>query len=1427
MTLSFERIGSFTSEVGAEIAAYDAQRELLYVVSGDTVLEVLSLSDPTAPTQVATVDIAEFGAPVAGANSIAYSNGLVAVALEAENQTDNGVVALVDIELATASDNVLDAVQVFVVGSLPDMVTFTPDGSKILVANEGEPDTVENEDGTESVVDPNGSISVIDISGDFASLSQSNVATADFLEFDGREAELRADGVRIFPDATAAQDFEPEYIAVSPDGTKAFVTLQENNAIAIVDVETATVESIQPLGLKDFSLPGNGLDASDDDGAINIQEQPVFGLYMPDSIASFESNGETFYVIANEGDDRGDADEEGRGDAIRLKDLSDVVSLGRSGLSLDESFDAQVEAGLLEDEALGRLTISSVDGDTDGDGDLDQIVSYGGRSFSVLDSDGNIVFDSGDQIARITAEQTPELFNANDGDPEEFDTRSDNKGAEPEAVTTGVIDGKPYAFVGLERAGGGVLVYELSNPTQPEFVQYIRSDEDIAPEGLVFIPEEDSPNGQPLLTVANEESNTVAVYEIDVPDTTENFTLQLLHLADQEAGIPALEDAPQASAVINALRGDYENTLTLSSGDAIIPGLFFSSSAEAYGGAGRADILIQNELGIQAIAFGNHEFDLGTGLVRDLVAGEIIAEGLALEESQEVGDSVPDDTAATGSFTARLSANRLVVTGEFSDLTSSLFPVGGEDSAGNSESAIHIHVGAAGTNGPIFRNLEVNEEDGEFEGTFDLSDDEVEALLADGLYVNLHTENNPSGELRGQIDIDLTNPANFEGAQFPYLSSNLDFSTSADLADLVVEDDQTPLANSIAATTVIDVNGEQVGVVGATTPTLPIISNPGDVTVLPEDFDGDPTPAQLDALAAEIQTDVDEMLAANPGLNKVIVLSHMQQIAIEQELATRLTNVDVIVAGGSNTGLFDENDRPRAGDTVQGTYPIFSTDADGKPVAIVNTDGNYRYIGRLVVDFDAEGNIIPESYDAEVSGAYATDEQGVADLGAEGLVDPEIQAIVDTLEEVIVAKESNVFGVSDVYLDGRRGSVRTEETNLGNLTADANLAIAKESDASVVISLKNGGGIRDDIGQVVVPAGGTGEPEFLPTEEIPGVKPAGGISETDIGNTLRFNNGLTLLTITAEELLAVLEHSVAASSLDDENTQGRFPQVAGIEFSFDLTKAPGDRIQSVAILDEDGNDADVVVQNSEIVGDASRSFRMVTLGFLAGGGDGYPFPERDVVQLAQEEDAPRTGDATFAPDGSEQDALAEYLNDNFGAENPFNNLETARAEDTRIQNLAFREDTVIDGLTGGPAFQGDDKPNVFRGTDADEIIFGGGNRDRLIGNGGNDQIFGEGGRDFLRGGAGDDLLDGGASNNKIFGGSGDDTFVLNADGDSRIMDFRLGQDVIALAGGLTFGQLSLEKRGPNALILDGDNIIGRVMNTDVDDLTAASFIQQA
>ncbi|MEB3219974.1 MAG: 5'-nucleotidase C-terminal domain-containing protein, partial [Nostocales cyanobacterium 94392] len=493
------------------------------------------------------------------------------------------------------------------------------------------------------------------------------------------------------------------------------------------------------------------------------------------------------------------------------------------------------------------------------------------------------------------------------------------------------------------------------------------------------------------------------------------------------------------------------------------------------------------------------------------------------------------------------------------------------------------------------------------------------------------------------------------------------------------------------------VNGEKIGVVGATTPTLPRISSPGTVGVLPADS------TDINALAAEIQKSVDALLAANPDINKVILLAHMQQIAIEQELAGLLKNVDIIMAGGSNTRLLDDTDRLRAGDTKQGEYPILKKSASGEDVAIINTDGNYKYVGRLVVDFDAQGRIIPESINPEVSGAYATDDQGVADLNAQDLVDPEIKAITDALRTVIQEQDGNVLGITDVFLNGARQDVRTQETNLGNLTADANLDYVKGLDSTVAVSIKNGGGIRNSIGRIVTPPGAT-ESQKLPPEgnDLSG-KPDGGISQPDAQNALSFNNALSLVTLTAEQLKQVLEHGVSATAAGA--TPGRFPQIGGVSFSFDATKPAGERIQSAAILNDDGSVKEALVRNGQVVGDANRGIRITTLSFLADGGDDYPFKEfitanptfanrvdllgetdtdlnlNGVIDAAVDPTLFDPGNASFANSGTEQDAFAEYLLANFNTpETAFKVADAPASEDLRIQNLAFREDTVLEGF---------------------------------------------------------------------------------------------------------------------------------------------------
>lgn len=495
-TIALTAIGGYENSVGdegaAEISAYDPDSMRLFVVSNEddhVELTVLSLADPTSPAYVTSITFDGLSP-----NSVAVKNGLVAVALEADEKTDNGFLNFYDV----------DGVEVAscTVGALPDMVAFTPNGRHALVANEGEPNDAYD-------IDPEGSVSVVNVFLAKRFGCKHAVRDAGFGRFNRKADQLRAKGVRLFGfnNPTVAQDLEPEYIAVSENSRYAWITLQENNAMALLDVRRAKILRVIPFGYKDHSLAGNGLDASDRDDAINIARWPVLGMYQPDAIASFSHRGRTYLVTANEGDAREyeTDDESVFVEEERIKDLD-----------LDPTAFPDAE-DLQEDEALGRLTVTTTLGDTDGDGDYDALYAFGARSFSVWSAYGGLVFDSGDQIEQITAVETPAYFNANDGDADEFDNRSDAKGPEPEGVVVGEVKGKPYAFIGLERAGGGVMVFDLSSPSAPEYVQYVPGFEtgDIAPEGLVFISKKDSPSGQPLLVVSSEVSGTVRIYAIE------------------------------------------------------------------------------------------------------------------------------------------------------------------------------------------------------------------------------------------------------------------------------------------------------------------------------------------------------------------------------------------------------------------------------------------------------------------------------------------------------------------------------------------------------------------------------------------------------------------------------------------------------------------------------------------------------------------------------------------------------------------------------------------------------------------------------------------------------------------------------------------------------------------------------------------------
>jgi hypothetical protein len=477
------------AESAAEIVAYDENMQRIFVVNAQAatvdVLDAAQLSKGSLP-KLDTIDVSNLGA---GVNSVAVKKGFVAVAVENVDKQANGVVAVY-------AANTLELLHSWEAGALPDMVTFSPDGRFIVVANEGEPSDDYSHD-------PEGSITIVNT-------ETNEVKQVGFSHFNDNADNLRDSGVRIFgPGATVAQDLEPEYIVVERNSQYAYVTLQENNALAIVDLEKAKVTNVLPLGYKDHKQAGNELDVSNKDDRIRITNWPVFGMYQPDAITAYEYENETYLITANEGDAR---DYDGFSEEVRVKDLTLDAN------AFPNAADLQAE------ENLGRLKTTTAQGDTDGDGDHDKIYAYGSRSFSIWNSRGELVFDSGNDFEIITANALGDNFNS-DGDENGGDARSDDKGPEPEAITVGQIKGQTYAFIGLERVGG-IMVYNVTNPHAVRFVSYLNNRDfsqepgqgqfvgDISPEGMKFVAAEHSPTAHPLLIVGNEMSGTTVVYEI-------------------------------------------------------------------------------------------------------------------------------------------------------------------------------------------------------------------------------------------------------------------------------------------------------------------------------------------------------------------------------------------------------------------------------------------------------------------------------------------------------------------------------------------------------------------------------------------------------------------------------------------------------------------------------------------------------------------------------------------------------------------------------------------------------------------------------------------------------------------------------------------------------------------------------------------------
>lgn len=472
----------------AEVVSYDPIKQRIFVVNGAaTTIDVLSVSDPANLTLIMQLKLAEFGAP----NSVAVHDNLLAVAVASKPKQADGKVILFNTDGHYLAQ--------FQVGPLPDMVTFTPDGKYLLTANEGEPSD-------DYLIDPEGSVSIITLPSATEAYDQAVIQTAHFRHFNDEDID---DRIRVFgKGASVAQDLEPEYITVAEDSSTAWVALQENNAIAVLDIQKATFTALLPLGTQSHAEPNHGIDASDEDRKINIRAWPVEGMYQPDTIANYVVNGQTYIVTANEGDGR---DYPGYSEETRVAKmtLSDALTGAAPSIS--------------KNRHLGRLKVSTVGADSNGDGKADKLYSFGTRSFSIWTADGNRVFDSGSEFAEITARLYPALFN-------DDDDRSDNKGAEPEALAIGKIGEHTYAFIGLERTGG-VMVYDITTPTSAHFIDYLNTRNanvedddpragDIAPESIVFVSAEQSVSGKPFIVTANEVSGTVAIYGISTTEPT-------------------------------------------------------------------------------------------------------------------------------------------------------------------------------------------------------------------------------------------------------------------------------------------------------------------------------------------------------------------------------------------------------------------------------------------------------------------------------------------------------------------------------------------------------------------------------------------------------------------------------------------------------------------------------------------------------------------------------------------------------------------------------------------------------------------------------------------------------------------------------------------------------------------------------------------
>ena len=522
---SFDPSGVNTST--CEIVVHDPISQRLFTTSAVAgFLDIINFSNPATPTLITSVNMNPYG----GVTSVAVKNGIVAVASPNDDETLNGSVVFFN-------TNGVFLKQV-TVGALPDMITFTPDGTKVLTANEGQPNA-------NYTIDPEGSVSIIDISGGISALTQANVTTLLFTSYNAQEATLIASGIRKLKlTSTLSQDFEPEYITISDNSQKAWVTLQENNAVVEINLTNNTFTDIWALGSKDISIPGNGMDISDNNGQVLIANWPIKAFYIPDAIANYSVAGTSYLVTANEGDEK------------EYTGFTERTTVGATTYVLDPVLFPNASV-LKQSYNMGRFRVTNLNGNTDADSEFETINSVGTRSFSIFNTTTKqLVYDSGDSFERYTAANLPTIFNA-DHENNTIKGRSRAKGPEPEGVTVAQIGNETFAFISLERIGG-VMVYNITNPNNVTFVEYKNSRStsayagDHGPEGITYIAASNSPTGIGYILVANEVSGTITIFEIDTNSLSNtNF--------DDDAKTFAIFPNPSQNGIVYFNRvADYE-----------------------------------------------------------------------------------------------------------------------------------------------------------------------------------------------------------------------------------------------------------------------------------------------------------------------------------------------------------------------------------------------------------------------------------------------------------------------------------------------------------------------------------------------------------------------------------------------------------------------------------------------------------------------------------------------------------------------------------------------------------------------------------------------------------------------------------------------------------------------------------------------------